>query len=118
MLFVQISVLKQLSLNVPKWGICLVYKNIKGLKLIAFGLQVLEMDAHDFVDIQKKLQQAKDNKQHTVAIIAHSTPGKGVSFMENDYRWHGRAPNKQEFESAMQELRIKKQQLSWLKQNY
>jgi len=85
--------------------------NLK-LKLIAFGLQVLEMDAHDFVDIQKKLQQAKDNKQHTVAIIAHSTPGKGVSFMENDYRWHGRAPNKQEFESAMQELRIKKQQLS------
>jgi transketolase len=82
--------------------------NLK-LKLIAFGLHVLEMDAHDFTDIQKKLQKAKDNSQQTVAIIAHSTPGKGVSFMENDYRWHGQAPNKKEFESAMQELRIKKQ---------
>lgn len=82
--------------------------NLK-LKLIAFGLHVLEMDAHDFTDIQEKLQKAKDNKQETVAIIAHSTPGKGISFMENDYRWHGQAPNKKEFESAMQELRIKKQ---------
>lgn len=81
------------------------------LKLIAFGLHVLEMDAHDFSDIQKKLQKAKDSTQQAVAIIAHSTAGKGVSFMENDYRWHGQAPNKKEFESAMQELRIKKQQL-------
>jgi transketolase len=84
--------------------------NLK-LKLIAFGLHVLEMDAHDFADIQKKLQQAKNNHQQTVAIIAHSTPGKGVSFMENDYRWHGQVPNKKEFESAMNELRIKKQDL-------
>jgi transketolase len=85
--------------------------NLK-LKLIAFGLHVLEVDAHDFADLQKKLQTAKNNKQQTVALIAHSVPGKGVSFMENDYRWHGQAPNKKEFESAMQELRIKKQQLT------
>jgi transketolase len=81
------------------------------LKLIAFGLRVLEVDAHDFIDLQKKLQEAKNNKTQTVAIIAHSIPGKGVSFMENDYHWHGRAPNKKEFESAMQELKIKKQTL-------
>lgn len=78
------------------------------LKLIAFGLHVLEVDAHDFDDLQEKLTQSKNNKKQPVALIAHSTPGKGVSFMENDYRWHGKAPNKREFESAMQELRIKR----------
>ena len=81
------------------------------LKLIAFGLHVLEVDAHDFSDLEKKLQKAKDNNKQTVAIIAHSIPGKGVSFMEKDYHWHGQAPNKKEFESAMQELRIKKQEI-------
>lgn len=79
------------------------------LKLIAFGLHVLEVNAHDFQDIQKKLSQAKDNNKQPVAIIAHSIPGKGIAFMENNYRWHGKAPNKKEYESAMQELRIKKQ---------
>lgn len=79
------------------------------LKLIAFGLHVLEVDAHDFNDLQEKLTRAKNNKKHPVALIAHSIPGKGVSFMENDYRWHGKAPNKREFESAMHELRIKRQ---------
>jgi transketolase len=81
------------------------------LKLIAFGLHVLEVDAHDYTDLQNKLQKAKNNTQQTSLIIAHSTPGKGVSFMENDYRWHGKAPNKKEFESAMQELRLKKEKL-------
>ena len=80
------------------------------LKLIAFGLHVLEVDAHDYTDLHKKLLQAKNNNQQPVAIIAHSIPGRGVSFMENDYRWHGQAPNKKEFESAIQELRLKKQQ--------
>lgn len=81
------------------------------LKLIAFGLHVLEVDAHDFGDLQKKLLAAKQHRAQPTAIIAHSIPGKGISWMENDYRWHGKAPNKQEFESAMQELRLKKQAL-------
>ncbi len=79
------------------------------LKLIAFGLHVLEVDAHDFLDLQKKLLLAKNNQRQAVIIIAHSIPGKGVSFMENNYHWHGRAPDKKEFERAMQELRVKKQ---------
>jgi transketolase len=81
------------------------------LKLIAFGLHVFEVDAHDYLDLQKKLEKAKNNTLQTSVIIAHSVPGKGVSFMENDYRWHGKAPNKKEFESAMHELRIKKEKL-------
>lgn len=81
------------------------------LKLIAFGLHVFEVDAHDYLDLQKKLEKAKNNTLQTSVIVAHSIPGKGVSFMENDYRWHGKAPNKKEFESAMHELRIKKEKL-------
>lgn len=86
------------------------------LKLIAFGLNVLEVDAHDFVDLQKKLSQAKNSRNQATAIIAHSIPGKGISWMERDYRWHGKAPNKQEFESALAELRLKKQALKTGKQ--
>jgi transketolase len=81
------------------------------LKLIAFGLHVFEVDAHDYLDLQKKLQEAKCDTLQTSVIIANSVPGKGVSFMENDYRWHGKAPNKKEFESAMHELRLKKEKL-------
>ena len=84
--------------------------NLK-LKLIAFGLNVLEVDAHDFTDLIKVLNQAKEQSQASV-IIAHSVPGKGVSFMENDYRWHGQAPNKQQLEAAQAELRAKKKNLS------
>ena len=84
--------------------------NLK-LKLIAFGLNVLEVDAHDFAGLIKVLNQAKQQSQAS-AIIAHSVPGKGVSFMEHDYHWHGQAPNKQQLEAAQAELRAKKKNLA------
>lgn len=83
--------------------------NLK-LKLISFGFKVLEMDAHDFQDIFAKIEQAKNNKQATI-ILAKSVPGKGVSFMENDYRWHGRVPSESEYQQAVKELMIKEKSL-------
>lgn len=77
--------------------------NLK-LKLISFGFKVLELDAHDFADIFNKLATAKAETKQPVIIIAKSIPGKGVSFMENDYRWHGKAPSESEYKQAINEL--------------
>ena len=81
------------------------------LKLISFGLHTLEVDAHNFTEITDSLEKAKDIKKQATVVIANSIPGKGVAVMEKDYRWHGKAPNKKEFESAMQELRQRKASL-------
>jgi transketolase len=78
------------------------------LKLISFGWRVLEADAHSFTDLIEKLKTVKSSKKQPTVIIANSTPGKGVAAMEKDFHWHGKAPNKTEFESAMQELRQRK----------
>ncbi len=83
--------------------------NLK-LKLMSFGFKVLEMDAHDFENIFQKIEQAKLEKQNTI-ILAHSIPGKGVSFMEKDYRWHGRVPSESEYQQAIKELAIKEKNL-------
>lgn len=83
--------------------------NLK-LKLMSFGFKILDMDAHDFQDIFEKIEQAKMEKQATI-ILAHSIPGKGVSFMENDYRWHGRVPSESEYQQAIKELMIKEKNL-------
>lgn len=83
--------------------------NLK-LKLMSFGFKVLDMDAHNFQDIFEKIEQAKMEKQATI-ILAHSIPGKGVSFMENDYRWHGRVPSESEYQQAIKELMIKEKNL-------
>lgn len=84
--------------------------NLK-LKLMSFGFKVLEMDAHDFADIFEKFTLAKNVDKQAVIILANSVPGKGVSFMENDYRWHGRPPNESEYHQAMNELKIREKML-------
>ncbi|AKM81532.1 MAG: Transketolase domain protein [Candidatus Pacebacteria bacterium GW2011_GWF2_38_9] len=80
--------------------------NLK-LKLMSFGFKVLEMDAHDFADIFAKFELAKKENKQPVIIIAKSIPGKGVSFMEKDYKWHGKAPSESEYQQAIKELAIK-----------
>lgn len=72
-------------------------------KLKAFGWEVLKMDGHDFEDIYNKIEAAKQATK-PVAIIATTIKGKGVSFMENNAGWHGKAPNDEQFEAAMKEL--------------
>jgi len=70
----------------------------------AFDWKVLEMDGHDMADILETLAAAKAHKGGPVAVIAHTIKGKGVSFMEGNYKWHARVPNAEEFALAMAEL--------------
>ena len=83
-------------------------ENIKPLdnlaqKIQAFNWEVIEIDGHDYDQIYDAIESAK--KSHKpVAIIANTIKGKGVSFMENNAGWHGKAPKKDEYEHAMSEL--------------
>jgi len=70
----------------------------------AFGWQVQEIDGHNFWEIAAALDKAEAVKGKPSIIIAHTTKGKGVSFMENKVKYHGVAPTKEELESALQEL--------------
>ena len=74
-------------------------------KFAAFGWHVITMDAHDFDSIEAAFAEADTVKGQPVAIIQKSVKGKGVSFMENQVGWHGAAPNKEQYEQAMSELR-------------
>ena len=73
-------------------------------KFRAFGWNVIECSAHDFNQLEKAFATARAYKGKPSVIIAHSTKGKGVSFMENSCDWHGKAPNDEEFEIAMRDL--------------
>lgn len=83
-------------------------ENIKSLdnlkaKIEAFNWEVFEIDGHDMNIIYSTIEKAKTIGK-PVAIIANTVKGKGVSFMENNAGWHGKAPNKDDFEKAMAEL--------------
>ncbi len=74
-------------------------------KFEAFKFNVIEVpDGNDVVAISEAIDKAKEVKGKPSAIILHTTKGKGVSFMENQVGWHGKAPNKEEYEIAMKEL--------------
>lgn len=73
-------------------------------KFSAFGWHVITMDAHDFDSIERAFDEAESIVGQPVAIIMKSTKGKNVSFMENQVSWHGAAPNKEQYEIAMNEL--------------
>lgn len=75
-----------------------------GEKFAAFGFHVIEIDAHDFGQIEAALKEARQTKGMPTAIIAKSIKGKGVSFMENEAGWHGKAPNDDQFKIAMEDL--------------
>ena len=73
-------------------------------KLRAFGWNVISIDAHDFGEIEAAFKAAREHKGQPTAIIAKSTKGKGVSFMEDQAGWHGKAPNEEQYETAKAEL--------------
>ncbi len=75
-------------------------------KFEAFGWNVVLCDAHDFDSIEAAIQNAKATKGKPTAIIAKSIKGKGVSFMENNAGWHGKAPNAEEYAIAMKDLGV------------
>ena len=73
-------------------------------KFKAFGLHVEEIDGHDFEQIEKAFECAKRVKGVPTAIIMKTLKGKGVSYMEDQAGWHGKAPNDEEYAKAMDEL--------------
>lgn len=70
----------------------------------AFGWRVLEVNGHNVGDILDVLEQADLVTDGPVVIIADTIKGRGVSFMQNDHRWHGQSPTKEQYEQAIQEL--------------
>jgi len=75
-----------------------------GRRIRQFGWTVFEVDGHNTDQITNAALKAKDNKFSPSAIICHTTPGKGVSFMENDYTWHGKKLSKEDYQKALREL--------------
>ena len=74
-------------------------------KLAAFGLHVLAVDGHDFDQLEAAFREARETAGRPTAIVLKTVKGKGVSFMENQVGWHGKAPSDEEYEQAMAELR-------------
>ena len=79
-------------------------ENLKA-KYEAFNWKVLEIDGHNIQMFVTAVDEAKSIHDMPTLIIAHTTPGKGVDFMENKFEWHGKPPNKEEAKKALQELR-------------
>ena len=74
-------------------------------KFEAFNFHVINIDGNDFDQIDAAFKEAKTVKGQPTAIIAKTVKGKGVSFMENQVGWHGKAPNDEEYKIAMEELK-------------
>ena len=74
------------------------------LALEAFGFKTIAIDGHDLDQIEAALNTARETKGQPTAIVMKTVKGKGVSYMENDAGWHGKAPNDAEYEQAMAEL--------------
>ena len=73
-------------------------------KLRAFGLNVFQIDGHDFQAMEKAFDAARQVKGKPSAIVLETTKGKGVSYMEGQVGWHGKAPNDEEYARGMAEL--------------
>ena len=92
-----------LQIDGPIDEVCSPYPIDK--KFEAFNFHVINIDGNDFDQIKAAFDEAKATKGMPTAIIAHTVKGKGVSFMENNVGWHGKAPNDEEFAVAMEDLR-------------
>ena len=73
-------------------------------KFRSFGFEVINVDGHNISELISAFEQAKKTKGKPTAIIANTIKGKGVSFMENQAEWHGKAPNEEQYKQAMKEL--------------
>lgn len=74
-------------------------------KFESFGWYVQEIDGHNFEEIISAVEKAK-KQDKPIMIIANTIKGKGVSFMENNVSWHGKAPNNEEYKKAMEKLEV------------
>ena len=73
-------------------------------KFEAFNFHVINIDGHNFEEIAAALKEARETKGMPTAIIMKTVKGKGVSYMENNAGWHGKAPNAEEYKVAMEDL--------------
>ena len=74
-------------------------------KFEAFGWNVVSIDGHDFEQIEKAVKAARECAGKPTAIIMTTHKGRGVSFMEDQVKWHGSAPNKEQYEQAVEEIK-------------
>ena len=91
-----------LQIDGPIDQVCSPYPIDK--KFEAFNFHVININGNDMAEVAKAFEAAKAVKDKPTAIIANTVKGKGVSFMENQAGWHGKAPNDEEFETAMKDL--------------
>lgn len=75
-------------------------------KFKSFGFNVMNINGNDIDEILNAFEKARNAKGRPTAIIAKTVKGKGISFMENQASWHGKAPSQEEYEKAIEELRI------------
>ena len=80
-------------------------------KFEAFNFNTLEIDAHNYDELEAALKNARETKGKPTAIIMHSVKGKGVSYMENNAAWHGNAPKAEQYAQAVTELSAKLSEL-------
>ena len=76
-------------------------------KFESFGFNVIEVDGHNIENLIYAFNSAKQKKGVPSVIIANTIKGKGVSFMENEASWHGKAPNEEQYKQAISELKLK-----------
>lgn len=74
------------------------------LKFKSFGFEIIKIDGHNIDEIIKAFEVAKNIKDKPTCIIAKTIKGKGISFMENQVEWHGKAPSEEEYKSAIKQL--------------
>lgn len=91
-----------LQIDGPIDQVCSPYPIDK--KFEAFNFHVINVDAHDFDALRAAFREARETKGMPACLVAHSVKGKGVSFMENNVGWHGKAPNDEEYAAAMADL--------------
>ena len=75
-------------------------------KFRSFGFEIIKIDGHNIDEILKAFEVARNIKGKPTCIIAKTIKGKGISFMENQVGWHGKAPNEEQYKQAMEELKL------------
>jgi len=99
-----VAIVDNNGLQIDGWNCDVMNLEPLNKKWEAFGWHVIEVDGHDFTQLFDAFEQTKLVRGQPTVIIAHTVKGKGVSFMENNAGFHGKAPNAAEVETALKEL--------------
>jgi len=99
-----VAIVDNNGLQIDGWNRDVMNLDPFGEKWRAFGWNVIELDGHDITRLLDAFDRAKSVKGKPTVVIAHTVKGKGVSFMENNVDFHGKAPNTEQVELALKEL--------------